>query len=45
MHQRPVNASRSALLSATALAGAVLLTTLAAMPALADGGAGGGVMQ
>jgi len=42
-HQRAVNVSRSALLSATALAGAVLLTMLAAMPALADGGAGGGI--
>jgi uncharacterized protein with beta-barrel porin domain len=41
MHQRVLTTRRGPLLGATALAGAMLLTTLAAVPALADGGAGG----
>jgi len=41
MRLRVVSARRGALLSATVFAGAILFTALAAMPALADGGAGG----
>src|SRR5262249_7059926 len=39
MHQRALSTRRGAFLSATALAGAILLTALPPTPTLADGGA------